>query len=53
MIEDPGTAETEEPIRDDPSAPKSTAVHPRPRAFLRTASPRDGARARDGPAMAA
>jgi hypothetical protein len=53
MIEDPGTAETDEPIRDDPSAPKSTAVHPRPRAFLRSASQRDGARARDGPAIAA
>jgi putative transposase len=51
MSEDP--AETDEPIHDDPSAPKSTAVHPRPRAFLRTASPRDGARARDRPAIAA
>jgi hypothetical protein len=52
MSEDPRTAETDEPIHDDPSAPRS-AVHPGPRAFLKTASPRDGARARDGPAMAA
>jgi len=37
MSEDPGTAEADEPIHDDPSAPKSAAVHPRPRAFLRTA----------------
>jgi hypothetical protein len=51
MSEDP--AETDEPIRDDPSAPKSTDVHPRQRAFLRRASPCDGARARDGPAIAA
>jgi hypothetical protein len=28
MIEDPGTAETDKPIHDDPSAPKSAAVHP-------------------------
>src|SRR6266540_6304515 len=42
MSEDPGTAETDEPIRDDPSAPKSAAVHPRPSAFLGTTSPRDG-----------
>jgi hypothetical protein len=53
MSEDPGTAEADEPIHDDPSAPKSAAVHLRPRAFLRTASPRDGTRARDGPAIAA
>jgi len=53
MSEDPGTAEADEPIHDDPSAPKSAAVHPRPRAFLRRASPREGARARDGPAIAA
>jgi putative transposase len=53
MIEDPGTAETDEPIHDDPSAPKSAAVPPRPPAFLGTASPRDRARARDGPAIAA
>jgi hypothetical protein len=52
MSEDPGTAETDEPVHDDPSAPKSTVVHPRPCAFLRAASPRDGARARDGPAIA-
>ena len=53
MSLDPGTAEADEPIHDDPSAPKSAALHPRPRASLRTASPRDGARARDGPAIAA
>jgi hypothetical protein len=35
MSEDPGTAETDEPIHDDPSGSKSAAVHPRPRAFLR------------------
>jgi len=50
MSEDPGT---DEPIHDDPSVPKSAAVHPRPPAFLRTASPRDGARAQGGPAIAA
>ncbi len=53
MSEDPGTAETDEPIHDDPSAPKSAPVHPRPRAFLRSAYQRYGARARDGPAIAA
>jgi putative transposase len=53
MSEDPGTAETDEPIHDDPSAPSSAAVQPRPRVPQRTASPRDGARARDGPAIAA
>jgi hypothetical protein len=52
MSEDSGTAETDKPIHEDPSAPKSAAVHPRPAAFLRMASPRDGARARDGPAIA-
>jgi hypothetical protein len=26
MIEDPGTAETDEPIHDDPPAPKSAAI---------------------------
>ncbi len=53
MSEDPGTAETDEPIHEDLAAPKRAAVHPRPAAFLRTASRRDGARARDGPAIAA
>jgi hypothetical protein len=53
MNEDPGTAETDEPVHDDPSAPKSTVMHPRPCAFLRAASPRDGPRARDGSAMSA
>ena len=53
MSEDSDTAETDEPIHEDPSAPKTAAVHPRPRAFLRSASRRDGARARDGPAIAA
>jgi putative transposase len=52
MREDSDTAETDEPIHDDPFAPKTAAVHPRPRAFLRSASPRDGARARDGPDIA-
>jgi hypothetical protein len=53
ISEDPDTAETDEPIHEDPSSPKVAVVHPRPRAFLRAASPRDGARARDGPAIAA
>jgi len=53
ISEDPDTAETDEPIHEDPSSPKVAVVHPRPRAFLRAGSPRDGARARDGPAIAA
>jgi hypothetical protein len=53
MSEDPGTAGTDESIHDHHFAPRSAAVHPRPRALARTASSRDGARARDGPAMAA
>ena len=52
-LSEAGTNETDEPIDVDPGAPKSAAVHPRPRALLRTASPREGPRARDGPAIAA
>ena len=35
------------------SIDEDAALHPRPRAFLRTTSPREGARARDDPAIAA
>src|SRR6266540_2427824 len=52
-LSEAGTNETDEPIDVDPGAPKSAAVHPRPRALLRTAFPREGPRARDGPAIAA
>jgi putative transposase len=51
MSEDPGTAGTDESIHDHHSAPKSAGA--RPPALLRTASSREEARARDGPAMAA
>lgn len=53
MSDDTGTAETDDPINENHYAPESAAVHSRQRAFLRTASPHEGARARDGPAIAA
>jgi hypothetical protein len=53
MSGNPGRAETDEPIHADPGAPKSAAVHQRPRVFLRTAAPSGGVHARDGPAIAA
>jgi hypothetical protein len=51
--EDHGTSDTDEPIHEDDSTRRSAAVHHRPRGFLSTASPRNGAHAHDGPAIAA
>jgi hypothetical protein len=53
MSRDPGTAEVDESIHDIPPHPRAPlCTHGRVHSW-RTASPRDGARARDGPAIAA
>jgi hypothetical protein len=54
--EDPATAEHEEPVNDDPSAPSPrilVTVHARRRACVTVVPPGVGVRARDGPAIAA
>jgi transposase len=54
--EDPATAEHEESVHDDPSAPSPrilVTVHARRRACVTVVPPGVGVRARDGPAIAA